>query len=343
MALLVCLLLLAASIAPTLSSDVVHIKRIGQLRSERWGGSTLGHVAVTGDPSRDHRFHQRDPDIPNVKRQDFKTTVKCTKERQDLAKELDRLIAEKDKLDAQCATDLGHYQDMNSVTQQQIERLKPMVAERKDESDLPPLYNAQYTAIMCAKLHDGFVMDGEKARAEVMHICNGNKSLTECKLESRDPFGGGSSYETEVVDWTGHYNLPSKLASHFLQHRPSSGHEELESPECFQAKAVQEQVDSTKKSTKSKADHCSKEERKLKVDLEKKRKAEDALWTEYHGHISQKGPIRKKEAEKVKTKFCAAVQRNHTGAIGCHKDRRSAIEEFYGANCLPSLAASSDK
>jgi hypothetical protein len=329
-------LFVAASVVAS-SSDVVRFRRAGLLSVDRFGGNAPVASTLAGDG--DERFHKRDPEIPDESSQDFETTVKCTKEREALAKELNDLIAKKEKLDAQCATDLEHFREMNALKDQQIEQLKPMVADKKDESELPPRYKAQYTAIMCAKLHDAYIIDdgssrNKKARQEVKDICAGKTKLQDYTLESIiDPM---DEYESE----TGYFKRQAKLTK-FLRHQHASHEVAPESPECFQATAVQDQVDSTRTSMKAKEEYCAKEEAQLKVDLEKKRRREDALWTEYHSHVTHEPAIRKKEAEKVTTKFCDVVQKNPPGRTGCEGDSRSAIEAFFHATCLPALLVSS--
>jgi len=299
---LVRLLSLAASIVAASSSDVIHFRTFRLRKS-------------LSDPT-----------------QGLATEAKCTKERNDLAKALEQTIAEKKKLEQQCAINLDHYREMNALTQEQIDRVKVMVAERNDESDLPPLYKAQYTAIMCSKLHDGFIMDGnDKARGEVNDICNGTKSLRDCKLESLEPSYTDDNYGAYHAN-KGHLAKFKNVAEFFHRMQPSSEGEDFASPECFQAQPLQQEVDSTKQSTRAKAEYCSKEEKRLKFDLEQKRKTEDELWTEYHGHISQKEPIRKEEAAGVKAKFCALVQQ--APSTGCKNDRRNTFKAFYAANCV---------
>lgn len=269
--------------------------------------------------------------------QDHKTLVKCTKERELLAKELDKLIADRRKVEDQCKVELDHYRGMNRVLSQQVERLKLMVAERKDESDLPPLYKAQYTSIMCSKFHDGILMRDSKVRAEVYQICDGNKSLTECRLKRLDDPTDidGISLEADM-EWSDqggdlrHSNATSRASKM------------IASPECYQAKALQEEVDSTQKSKDDKQQYCEKETRKLQTELEKKKAEENALWTEYHGHISQEGEIKIEQAQNVTLFFCGAVNayRQRRADENCTDYRQQNAQEFYRKNCVPSMTAS---
>jgi len=273
-------------------------------------------------------YHDRDPNVPDVEDQSYETTVRCNQERDDLAMELEDLLHEKEELDVQCAADLRHYAEMIEMSDEQLDRLKPMVAERLDESDLPPLYKAQYTAIMCTKLYDGFLMDDKISRREVNDICHGRKKLTECKLQSSAMGPDGES--------TGYYKKP-KTYTKLLRLR----HSVTASPECFQAKAVQEQVDSTRESSKTKAEYCRTEVAKLKVQLDKARDAEDVLWSRYNGHVSQRETIKKEAAQHVTKRFCAVVanaSRQENKTSDCRDDGKASIKAFHMENCLGAPA-----
>jgi hypothetical protein len=315
--LLVRLLLLAAS--GSVASVVASIPKESLLRFGRLGGNAPAASASAEDPSKDDRFHNRNSDVPDVQGQTYETTAKCIREQEALARELDELIADTAKLDKDCETGLSHYKDMNVVTERQINRLKTIVADRKDESDLPPFYRARYTSIMCAKFHDGFVTHNERARLEVYAICDGNKSLTDCRLRS-----------AEDVIWS-HSRLYEVST---VAVDPSSAKLRA-SPECFQAQAVQDQVNSTRKARNDKEQKCKNEEAKLRKDLNKKREVEDDLWTEYYGHVSQKGSIKKEEAWRVATRFCPIVRTYRQGGPACTRDRDRMMEDFYRAKCLP--------
>jgi len=288
-------------------------------------------------PNRDSRDEDngsdgRYPRIPDEQDQSFETTVKCTRERDALSKQLDKLLADKDRLDVKCEADLRYYREMISMAEQQIDRLKPIVAERLDESDLPPLYMAQYTAIMCTKLWDGFLMDDKGSHREVNMICQGKKKLTACKLERYYALPDEAAHTEAKENSTGYYKQP-KLHTEFLRvQHPGS-------PECFQSKAVQDQVDSTRRSTNTKAKHCAKEVAKRKAELEKMREAEDVLWTKFNSHISQRETIKDDAAKKVTKRFCAVVQaqaeakRRHEKS-GCNNEGNDVIKVFHAENCL---------
>lgn len=343
------LLLVGASIFA--SSATKHLRSDALVRVQRLGDNA---PATLWAPN----FHERDQQIPDVQDQDFKTTMKCTEERKALAEELNELLAARAELDKECQMDLDHYRYMNAVTDGQIKRLKPIVADRTDESDLPPFYREKYSAIMCQKLYDGLLGRDKKVRLEVYNICDGKKSLTECELER----WGDVDIRPPGVDWAGYVKkndtnilrrlrmvapapvpapapapaallavdpcpLPLKMWSAVVEAKRAS-------PECFQAKAVQDQVDSIRKSKLAKEKSCQKEELKLKGDLRKKKREEDALWTEYHGHITQKEPIKKKEAQQVAKRFCGAVH-TYRENNQCNSDRKLEMEDFYRANCLP--------
>jgi hypothetical protein len=327
MLLLVRLVLLAASV-------VLAEGRIHGLKKEVSLGRQYPPDDVGMDDKGEHDgYHDRDPNVPDFEDQSYETTVKCNEERDDLAMELEDLLREKEELDVQCEADLRHYKEMIEMADEQIDRLKPMVAERLDESDLPPLYKAQYTAIMCTKLYDGFLMEDKISRREVNDICHGRKSLTECKLQS---YGMGQDGDYS----TGYYKKPkfhTKLLR--LQHRVTA------SPECFQAKAVQDQVDSTRESSKSKSEYCRTEVAKLKVKLDKKGAAEDVLWNRYNGHVSQRETIKKEAAQQVTKQFCAVVanaSRQENKTSDCRDDGKASIKAFHLENCLgaPELVLS---
>lgn len=288
---------------------------------------------VLKDPSKDGRFHKRGKgSYPNVPDQKYKTTVKCTGERDDLAKELNVLMASQKKLDVQCVRDVSHLKNMNVLTGQQIDRLKPIVSDRKDESDLPPMYRAQYTAIMCGKVHAGYFMNDQKARREIDGICAGKKSIGDYKLLSlgKNKLGNGDHTGESSQNWAGYYKARKKKLANFFH----GAEDAAASPECFQAQALQKQVDSTRIGMKKKEAVCKKETAKLRTKLVSQRKKEQALWTQYHGHISKKGPIKKKEAEKVATKFCVVVKAKSSG-LNCGKNKLAAIKAYHSSHCIP--------
>jgi len=318
-------MLLLARLALLVASVVLAEGRIG-LRSRR-----LFQYPASDDQD-DGGFHDRHPYQPDEEDQRFETTVKCTRERDALSKELDELLADKHRLDVQCDADLEYHREMILMAKQQIDRLRPMVAERLDESDLPPLYKAQYTAIMCMKLWDGFLMDDKDSHGEVEQICHGKKNLTDCRLERHDTFPDDNVHTEAHENSTGYFKQP-KLNTKLLRvQHPSS-------PECFQSKAVQDQLDSTRKSSKSKAKYCAKEVAKLKAELEKMRDAEDVLWTKFNSHVSQRETIKDKAAQKVTTKFCSVVQAQAETSrrqkrSGCNNEDKDVIKAFHAKNCL---------
>lgn len=274
----------------------------------------------------DPGFHKRDPAIPDVKNQSFKTTEKCTIEREQLSARLDELIAERARLDSTCATEISHYEDMNAMADVQIRNLKKMVDDKKDESELPPLYREKYEAIMCEKVYDGFVMQGDsESRQEVLDICNGTKSLRECSLKRNGLDNMSYGYFKHLQNQT------ELLWSH---HTGDEKENLTASPECFQAKQIQDQVDSTRNATLEKSKYCEAKQTNLTNAIDNKRKEEDALWAEYHGHISQREPIKKNASAEVKTKFCvgiAMVVQNYSTVD------RGAIKTFYDTECVPSF------
>lgn len=354
-------------------SAAVSSQRSGRLMLKSAGDSGLVAPASLKDSSQDRRAHRQSHRTPTVADQEPETAAKCTEEREMLAKELDELIAERRKLDQECKADARNYKDMISLTDRQIKYLKKTVAERKDESDLPPLYNAYYTAIMCAKFHDGFLIKDQKTeetRQEVFDICEGRKALKDYELKDLDDGLGIQSYgevdraaewqtaRQQHEEWPNLYNQSSNqtdinqsssktniLRRHqhgqggkpFLQWDEAQqrmhqrGVKEQESPKCFQSQALQEQVDSTRKSRNDEQEHCKESKLELAADLKKKRGEEDALWTEYYGHVTQKGPIRREQAKKVATKFCIAVETHSPGA-SCDPDR--ALKDFYVESCI---------
>lgn len=294
--------------------------------------------AARGRPQEDgDRFHNRDHHVPDVSDQAFETTVKCTRERDKLASELDRLLAERRQLDGKCEADLQYYREMTSMAQQQIARLTAMVAERLDESDLPPLYKAQYKAIMCTKLYDGFVMDVKSSRREVSEICEGRRNLTDCKFQRYESATYEAMHTGVEGNSTGYYKQLSKLQTKFLRLSSSVDNVQGASPECFQAKAVQDQVDSTRRSSKLKKEYCAKEVAKMKVNLEKMQKKEDDLWTKYNSHISQRDTIKKQAAQKVTVEFCAAVQASRKRKGDCNHSQKDFIKAFHGEKCLQGV------
>lgn len=296
------------------------------------GGLRRGRLLQYPTSDEDDGFHQRDPRVPDVDDQRFDTTVKCTSERDALAKQLDKLLADKDRLDVRCEAELRYYREMISVANQQNHRLKQIVAERLDESDLPPLYVAQYTAIMCAKLWDGFLMDDKDSHRDVNMICQGEKNLTACKLERYDTLTG-EAVHTEADEHFGAYYKQTKPHTEFLRVQQSA------SPECFQSKAVQDQVDSTRRSTDSKAKHCAKEVAKRKAELETLQEAEDVLWTKFNNHTSQSEAMKRDAARKVTKRFCVVVQAQAEASrrqqkSGCNHEGPDVIKAFHAENCL---------
>jgi len=292
--------------------------------------STVGRiVGLTSHGVR--KFHV--PEHPDTGMKD--ATTKCTRERDALAQELDKLLAEKGEVDRQCDADLRYYREMIVMAEQQIDRLKPMVADRLDESDLPPLYEAHYAAIMCKKLFDGFLMDDRSSRLEVGAICDGRQNLTECKLQRYDALPDDAMHAEARGDSAGYYKH-AKIRAKLLRLQHRSGEKEPASPECFQAKAVQDQVDSTRQSSKTKEEYCAKEVVRLKANLEKMQEAEDVLWTKYNGHVSQRDTIKKEAALKVTSRFCAVVQASRKKKSGCNSDRKAkaTIKAFHAKNCL---------
>jgi len=313
-----------------LASLIVAAASVSYLRK---GAPAPPKNKVLKDPSKDGKFHKRGKgSFPNVPDQKYKITVKCTGERDDLAKELNVVMASDKKLDVQCKRDVDHLKNMNVLTGQQIKRLKPIVADRNDESDLPPMYRAQYTAIMCGKIHAGYFMNDKKAKLQIDGICAGNKSLSDYKLLSvgSNKMGHGDHVGDSPQNWAGMYKAKKKKLANFFH----GAEDAAASPECFQAQALQKQVDSTRKAMKTKEAVCKKETTKLRTKLVLQRKKEQALWTKYHGHISKKGPIKKKEAEKVATKFCVVVQAKSSG-LNCGKNKLATIKAYHSSHCIP--------
>merc|ERR1719375_2611166 len=219
----------------------------------------------------------------------------------------------------------------------QIDRLKAMVAERLDESDLPPLYEAQYKAIMCTKLYDGFVMDVRSSRSEVGEICEGRRNLTDCKFERYQSLTDEAMQAAAVGNTTGYNKQFAKLQTKFLRLPSSIEDVHSASPECFQAKAVQDQVDSTRSSSRLKKEYCAKQVAKKKAKLEKMQATEDELWTKYNSHVSQRDTIKKQAAQEVTTKFCAAVRSSRKRKGDCDHSQKDFLKAFHAENCLQGV------
>lgn len=322
--------MLLVRLIPLAASLIVAAASVSFLRK---GAPAPPKNKVLKDPSKDGQFHKRGKGaFPNVPDQKYKITVKCVGERDALAKELNEVMASQKKLDVQCKRDVNHLKNMNVLTERQIKKLKPIVSDRKDESDLPPMYRAQYTAIMCGRVHAGYFMNDQKARRQIDGICAGNKSLADYRLLSlgKNNMGQGDHTGDASVNWAGYYKAKKKKLANFFH----GAEDAAASPECFQAQALQKQVDSTRKAMKTKEAVCKKKTAKLRTKLVLKRKKEQALWTQYHGHISKKGPIKKKEAEKVATKFCVVVQAKSSG-LNCGKTKLATIKAYHSSHCLP--------
>lgn len=238
----------------------------------------------------------------DVKGQDYKTTIKCNKQRDDLQTELDLLLAEKAREETACRKMLKQRGDLVELVKKNVARLTPIVADRLDESELGPQYKERYTVIMCGKIYNAFVMKDERARLDIMAICDGTKPMPQRVEPELTGFAANASF---------HAHLESERAS----------------PECFQALPLQNEVDATKAVKERNALKCKAEEMRLQDELEMHRKDENALWTQYHGHVSQKPQIRKKAQDDVRVKFCAVVQQNY-------KFDEDMIVGFFNANCI---------
>lgn len=267
-------------------------------------------------------FHDRNPQVPDVADQSYETTVKCNQERDVLAKELDHLLMAREAIDSQCEADLANQRELRRLAAKQVERLRALVAERKDQSELPPMYKAKYTAIMCVKLRNGFMMNDRACHTEVKHICSGNISLTDLELSHHDSLGFLKSLRGQLT---------------VLVRGSDDAQREIRiSPECFQAKAVQDQVKAVKQASAKKLQDCSAKQKGLIEETEKLRQIENGLWTEYNGHVSQREPIKQKAAKEVQEEFCSAVKASKD--VDCNAKAKRKIEAFYTARCLPGAA-----
>lgn len=223
----------------------------------------------------------------------------------ELQNQLAELSAEKAKLDQKCDADIKHYRSMNKASDKQIQQLKPMVAAKKDESDIAPLYREHYSIIMCSKIHAAFIYKEEDARRDIMELCSSDKSLTEFPLPRE---------EDAVLH-------EDPLLSTRLLKQPSN------SSGCDYASDLEKQVDSARGAKEKKEQYCEQEVPKLKADLSRKRKEENDLWLEYD-RMSNKPKIKKKTAAEVKTKYCTVVQQNYNVD-------EAAIKSFYNSECIP--------
>jgi hypothetical protein len=230
-----------------------------------------------------------------LRRPDYQDSMACSKSVSSLADEVQRLLAENQRLDVSCSRSLQYYKDMLGYKDKAIVHLEKMNSRHDSDAELVEEFTDSYMNMMCMKTYDAFVGDKEQdARLEVLHLCIGRKSLAPSSL----------IHHTAKVE----NNITAKAS------------------DCPQARSMQDKVEMLRSTKALKVAKCKAEKAKFRGDLNKKGAEEDKLEGQLYGHHDDKHAIRSRVATEVTTKFCNVITPNY-------KMNEANIREFWSKNC----------
>jgi len=256
-------------------------------------------------------------------------TAECIARRDAAANELNRLQQTQAAEAAKCDAEIKQSQEMVDTQKKTNEQVKAKVAKQvEDEAKYGALQHEWYMGIMCEKVYKSYYRGNPagmaKRRIQLSKICAcTSQCTTQCLQDTTECNAVPEVFETSLI------NLKKKM--------PSNTTAVVAKPlivafgvfACPQATPLENEVAGTKAAIAAKEKECLAARTYFAGETSRLKAVEQKLWTDYHGHMSEKPAIKIAKRNEVKGMWCGVLGTTTT----CGEDRVKVIKATHDQKC----------